>query len=48
MTREHTKAVAKAAYNTPALKVFGSVRDLTGNNSGGLGDMSFPADAMGT
>ena len=48
MAREQRIGHGKAAYNRPALKVYGSVRDLTGNNSGGTGDMNFPADAMGT
>ena len=38
----------KARYKTPSLKVYGSVRDLTGNNSGGISDMNMASNGMGT
>jgi hypothetical protein len=37
----------KAAYSAPALKVYGSVRDLTGDVSGTSSDMDFATNAMG-
>ena len=37
----------KAVYCAPALKVYGSVRDLTGDVSGTTTDMTLPSNAMG-
>lgn len=49
MARERNiaEATGKSPYSTPALKVYGSVRDLTGDVSGGGSDMTFPSNAMG-
>ena len=46
MARE-TKTQAKIPYSTPALTVYGSVRDLTGDFSGGAGDMTLMTTGMG-
>jgi hypothetical protein len=40
-------ASRKLSYSVPALTVYGSVRDLTGDVSGGAGDMTLPATGMG-
>ena len=48
MAREQIEASHKAPYRTPSLKVYGSVRDLTGDISGGAGDMNLMTTGMGT
>lgn len=42
------EAGGKAPYSTPALKVYGSVRDLTGDVSGAATDMNLASNAMGS
>ena len=48
MAREQRIAEAKSPYSTPSLKVYGSVRDLTGDVSGVSNDMDFATNAMGS
>ena len=49
MAREQgtIEATGKSPYSAPALKVYGSVRDLTGDVSGTGADKSFLTNAMG-
>jgi len=47
MAREQRNAERKTAYNAPALTVYGSVRDLTGDISGLASDMTLATNAMG-
>ena len=47
MAREQ-EATGKSPYSTPALKVYGSVRDLTGDISGADADKDFATNAMGS
>ena len=48
MAREtRSEGTGKAPYSAPALRLYGSVRDLTGDVSGAASDMTFATNAMG-
>ena len=46
MAREtRSEGTGKAPYSAPALRLYGSVRDLTGDVSGAASDMTFATNA---